>query len=107
MAASTRHSPASGRTLRLLLEGVLESQWLAPCMMVWVRFKVDGLVVARAEGAFALAREQVADLAEAHVAVHLGILAARDVEAIAGGALLDHVEFERAAARPGLLAVDE
>ena len=60
-------------------------------MMVCVRFELEALVVALAEGAVALAGEQVADLAEPHVAVHLGVLAARDVEAIARLALLQHL----------------
>ena len=69
--------------------------------------ELEAGVVALAEGAVALAGEQVADLAEPHVAVHLGVLAARHVEAIARLALLQHLGLERAAARPQLLPVGE
>src|SRR3546814_7578496 len=43
-------------------------------------FEGDAGIEPLAERAVAIARQQVADLAEAHVPVHLGIAAARDVE---------------------------
>src|SRR3546814_16445533 len=47
------------------------------------------------------------DLAEPHVAVHLRILAARDVVTVAVLGLFHHLDGERVAAQPRFLARDE
>jgi hypothetical protein len=67
----------------------------------------QALVVTFAEGAVALARQEVADLAESHVAIHLRVAAARDVVAVARVGLLLDLDLQGIAAAPQLLAIDE
>src|SRR6516225_3685607 len=69
--------------------------------------KLQTLVVAFTKCGVALAGEQVSDLAEAHVAIHLGIAAARDVKDIARLGLFFDLYFHGACDLPQRLTIDK
>ena len=64
-------------------------------------------VIAVAERAIAVAGEQMADIAQSHFLVGLGILAARDVEVEHRVAGRQHLHLKRAVAGPVLIEFDE
>ena len=60
----------------------------------------DAGIVALAEGAVAVTGQDIADVAQAHGAVGLGVAAASDVEVEHARRLVEHLDRERVVLRP-------
>lgn len=93
--------------LRIFDQRVMEIAVAGPLHDRLRSLQAHTLVVAFAECGVALTREQVPNLGEPHITVHLGIAAASDVENIARLGLFLDLHFHRTPELPKCLTIDE